>query len=171
MKKVTKAAVAAGAAAALMLGGAGSLALWNDSKTVDAGTITTGHLKMTSDTGKWTDAANAVFDPITDHIVPGDTLTFNQTVTIEADGKNLKGKLTVPELSEDLANLPEDTTVNLTVVPPAGVTLTEGAYSFDGPGTYAVPVSITIVFPEAAEATMNHAINVGSLALTLEQVR
>ncbi|NKU44191.1 alternate-type signal peptide domain-containing protein [Rhodococcus hoagii] len=48
MNKKTKGAIAAGAAAALLAGGAGSFALWSDSETLNGGTITAGTLTLTA---------------------------------------------------------------------------------------------------------------------------
>lgn len=46
MNKTTKGALAAGAAGILLLGGAGSYALWSDAETVQGGTITAGNLDI-----------------------------------------------------------------------------------------------------------------------------
>ncbi|MHA7304939.1 alternate-type signal peptide domain-containing protein [Arthrobacter sp. TMN-49] len=86
-----KAAIAAGAAGALMFGGAGTFALWNGSGDVSAGTVTTGHLLLdTAAAGVWQDvsvpATPVAFNPATDTIVPGDIVEYKQTVTIDADG-------------------------------------------------------------------------------------
>ena len=50
MKKATKGALAVTAAGALLLGGAGTLAYWNDVQGVTGGTISSGHLKLTPGT-------------------------------------------------------------------------------------------------------------------------
>ncbi|ALO67767.1 hypothetical protein AS189_16390 [Arthrobacter alpinus] len=181
MKKVTKAAVAAGAAGVLLLGGAGSFALWNDTKTVDAGTVNTGHLTLdASAPGAWADisadAENALFVPTTDKIVPGDTVTFTQTVTIDADGKNLKGELTVGTLAAVPAALTDQVTVTVAPTAAAGVTVDGSVVSFDAPGIFTVPVTITVNFLEGAagstpETTMVQEVNLNALELTLDQVR
>ena len=186
MKKVMKAAIAAGAAGALLLGGAGTMALWNDSKTVDAGTVTTGHLRLTTDAaeGVWADEsaddANADFDPAIDHIVPGDTVTYAQTVKIAADGKNLKGALTVGSLDTAIpADLAGQVTVRVAAAPTdPKLTVTGNEVTFDEPGTYDVPVTITVVFDKGVlgavptpAAEMGADIDLTALNLTLNQVR
>jgi len=92
MKRTTKGAIAVGAATLLLLGGGGTFALWNDSATLNAGTVESGHL--TVDTafaaGVWKDANNVTFNPLTDLAVPGDVLTYTTTVEIDAEGKNLE---------------------------------------------------------------------------------
>lgn len=183
MKKVTKATIAAAAAGVLLLGGAGTIAKWSDTKDIDAGTVTTGHLTLdTTVAGTWTDtssdAATTAFDPATDHLVPGDTVVFNQTAKIEAVGKNLKGKLTADDL---IASIPSELNnqVNISVVAePTDPKLTANGnvVSFSEPGSYEVPVKVTIDFvggtPGATpETTMNKAIDLTGWSLTLDQVR
>lgn len=46
MNKATKGAVAAGAAGILLLGGAGTFALWEDNASITGGTVSTGHLDL-----------------------------------------------------------------------------------------------------------------------------
>lgn len=181
MKKVMKAAVAAGAAGALLLGGAGSFALWNDIGTVDAGTVTTGSLTLdTTAAGVWADvspdAANATFVPATDKLVPGDTVTYTQAVTIGADGKNLKGALTVGTLAAVPTALEGQVSVVVAPTAAAGVTIDGDVVSFAAPGSYTVPVTITVAFAagtpgSTADTTMGEAIDLTALTLTLNQVR
>jgi alternate signal-mediated exported protein len=102
MRTTTKGALAAGAAATLLLGGASSLAYWNDSGTVNGGTITSGNLKLTSNctAQQWTvtnsleNKSNvAIADISTFRAVPGDVLTKSCTVTVLAIGDNLRANL------------------------------------------------------------------------------
>lgn len=185
MKKVMKAAIAAGAAGALLLGGAGTMALWSADDTVDAGTVTTGHLTLeTGPAGAWTDtsvdAADADFDPLTDHLVPGDTVEFSQTVTIGADGKNLKGELTVGDLAAAVPGaLTDEVTVTVAAEPTdPNLTVAGNVVSFSAPGSYDVPVKITVVFDKGVLGTvptpaaeMEADIDLTALTLTLNQVR
>ena len=87
MQKTTKGAIAAGAAAVLLLGGAGSLAYWSDSTPLDGGSLTAGDLALS-------DAECDDWD--TDLIVPGDVITKECTFTISATGDNLEATLTTP---------------------------------------------------------------------------
>lgn len=178
MKKVTKAAIAAGAAGALMLGGAGTLALWTDDTNVDAGSVSTGHLTMeTAGAGVWADAsvgaANTAFNPATDHLVPGDKVTYKQNVTIGADGKNLKGTLTETGLTGGSV-LPTDVDVALTVdrnVVGVSQDAGTGVITFGAAAQYTVPVTVTITFAQTAEGDMDALLDLGALTLTLNQVR
>ncbi|MCL3836921.1 alternate-type signal peptide domain-containing protein [Aeromicrobium duanguangcaii] len=95
MNKSTKGAVAAGAAAVLLLGGAGSLAYWNAEGIIAGGTISSGELKLTAkDAGTWTLNGTKVTTG-TPTIVPGDELVFSGSYTIVATGNNIKANLGV----------------------------------------------------------------------------
>lgn len=183
MKKVTKAALAAAAAGALLLGGAGTFALWNDTVDVNAGTVTTGHLLLTTDadSGTWVDsspgATDTVFEPATDFLVPGDVVTFTQTVTVDASGKNLKGTFNVGTVGAVPAALTDQVAVDIAVTPTPGIVDTDGVLSFSE-GSVEVPVTIRVTF-EAGDldtaltppTTMDQPIVLGNLTLTLDQVR
>ena len=74
MKKTTAAAVTAAVGAALLLGGAGTLAYWTDEAASADQTISSGSLDLgTLDSGDWTVTNGAVVDAaFTGGIVPGD---------------------------------------------------------------------------------------------------
>jgi alternate signal-mediated exported protein len=106
MKKSTKGALAAGGAAVLLLGGAGSLAYWTAGSTVGGGTISSGHLKLTDTTeggcagAGWVldsgeDAKGVAFTPATMKLVPGDVLTKTCTFTVDAVGEHLRATASV----------------------------------------------------------------------------
>ncbi|WP_133162868.1 alternate-type signal peptide domain-containing protein [Arthrobacter glacialis] len=187
MKKVMKAAVAAGAAGALMLGGAGTFALWNATDDLDdAGTVTTGHLTMTTvpASGAWEDisvpATPVAFDAISETIVPGDTVKFTQNVTISAEGKNLSGELVIGNTA---AAIPADLAGHVTVAVAAttsgpNISVVGNTITFSKPGTYTVPVTITVAFAKGnltdaktPAVTMDEAIDLPALSLTLNQTR
>ena len=99
MNKSTKGAIAASAAAALLLGGAGSLAYWNAEGNIAGGTITAGELKLTNPAaGVWTLNGTSVTDVAAVKIVPGDTLVYTGEWTIKATGQNLKADVDVTGL-------------------------------------------------------------------------
>ncbi|MDT9592522.1 alternate-type signal peptide domain-containing protein [Nocardioides zeae] len=90
MKKTTKGALAAGTAAVLLLGGAGSLAYWTDTATTDGTTIQSGHLKLTDqdcDGGWKLDGDTAYANQL---LVPGDSLTQTCTYRVSVAGEHLK---------------------------------------------------------------------------------
>ncbi len=92
MNKLAKGAVATALGTALLLGGAGTLALWNDSADLGAGQdIASGVLTLDAATGTW-DANPALW-------VPGDAITYTTTVSIVAQGDNLAAELSVDPAS------------------------------------------------------------------------
>ncbi|BCN67528.1 hypothetical protein RE943_10010 [Prescottella equi] len=108
MNKKTKGAIAAGAAAALLAGGAGTFATWTDSTSVSGGTITAGELKLVAagtNGVKWhkatVDGGGAValgaeIPNIANYrIVPGETLAYVATQDFVAYGDNLNATITV----------------------------------------------------------------------------
>lgn len=178
MKKVTKATIAAAAAGVLLLGGAGTIAKWTATENINAESVSTGHLKLdATEAGTWTDissdAATTDFVPAEDRLVPGDTVVFKQTVTIDADGKNLKGELTASELTGGAA-LPTDLSVAVEVDGSAPGLVQDtgtGVITFATEGSYTVPVTVTVTFDKAATGSMDASVDLGSMALTLNQVR
>ncbi|WP_022882044.1 alternate-type signal peptide domain-containing protein [Gryllotalpicola ginsengisoli] len=111
MNKLIKGAVAGAAGIALLLGGAGTFALWNDSAAIGSGsTINSGSLKLGTPTGPdgtgsptWTlkhagsseTTTIASSDLASTLIVPGDTLEYVAAVPITALGKNLSAELSI----------------------------------------------------------------------------
>lgn len=101
MKKTTKGTIAIAAAAALLLGGAGSLAYWQESTTVSATSISTGQLHVATQTGAWAvkKSGASTSTPITNistfKMVPGDTVTYTVPFTTTAEGDNLAATATV----------------------------------------------------------------------------
>ncbi len=99
MKKSSKGAVAAAAAGVLLLGGAGSLAFWSATDTVNGVSVAAGELKLSAATctGWKFDGsevtANKAYVPATDKIVPGDVLTQSCDYTITAKGEHLRATL------------------------------------------------------------------------------
>lgn len=99
MNKQTKGAIAAGAAALLLAGGAGTMAAWNASTTVTGGTVNAGKLTLSTVSGstgfKWVNGAKAgqTYDPANDKIVPGDSVEYKAVVKVGASGTNLKATL------------------------------------------------------------------------------
>ncbi|GAA2015813.1 alternate-type signal peptide domain-containing protein [Microbacterium ulmi] len=104
MNKFVKGAIASAAGGALLLGGAGTFALWNDTLPgQDAGVITAGTLQFTdpqSVTGKWWDVSPDAREEeelvIGNFVmVPGDVLEYRGNVELTATGNNLQAILSV----------------------------------------------------------------------------
>ncbi|GAA1728619.1 alternate-type signal peptide domain-containing protein [Aeromicrobium alkaliterrae] len=136
MKKSTKGALAAGAAAVILLGGAGTLAYWTADTTIDGGDINSGQLLLSAaDCGdEWTldtgeDAPGAEFIPGTTLIVPGDVITKTCEFDITATGDHLRATLAPSdaEFSSPANALSDDLTIDATytiggVAAPAEIT-------------------------------------------------
>jgi alternate signal-mediated exported protein len=98
MNKMAKGALAIGVGAALLLGGGGTLAVWNDSETAAAGQIVAGELSLApaaDGAGKWTNAAGTPVDLAKYKVVPGDVLTYTQKLDVKLAGDLMKAKLTM----------------------------------------------------------------------------
>ncbi len=101
MNKTTKGTIAIAAAAALLLGGAGSLAYWQESANVASANIATGQLHVTTQTGAWAvkKQGASTFAPIaniaTFKMVPGDVVTYTVPFTTTAEGDNLAANATI----------------------------------------------------------------------------
>lgn len=166
MNKLTKAAIAGAAGIALLLGGAGSLALWNATDSVDAGSINTGTLELSAPDGTWNSA------PL--KWVPGDSYVYSTTATVTAVGDHIKGTLSVdPATITGDATLIADLDVTLAVTGglPAGVTDNgDGTYDFVVAGTYVLPVTVTVEFDSTSgNLTQGKTVDLTGLALRVDQ--
>ncbi|MFL6090584.1 MAG: alternate-type signal peptide domain-containing protein [Aeromicrobium sp.] len=145
--KTTKGAIAAAAAGVLLLGGAGTLAFWTDTATVNGTTINSGHFKLDSTActaATWKLDGGATYT--TQLLIPGDVLTKTCAVTVDVAGAHL--------LNADFAvtNPTESGSTALTDELSPTVDIQKGGSSL---GTTAVPVAdndtldvvITITWP------------------------
>ena len=175
MKKETKGALAAAAAATLMVGGAGSLAYWTGSGTIDGATIDSGHLALSAvdcDPGAgtgavWTIDGGAVFDPATDTIVPGDTLTEVCTTTLSLEGEHVGATLEL-----DPAGFDAVTRLSGELVPTAAFTVDGDAYApITAPGDHAIAVTVSVAFdgPSATNGSQDLDAALKSLTITATQ--
>lgn len=182
MNKATKGALAAGAAGILLLGGAGTFALWEDSAGITGGTVSSGDLDLAMAAGTWAQTATpgTAIDINTFDIVPGDSLTYTTTITATATGDNLQGELKIAGSTFVTA---------FNALPPEHVTATVAHTAVDGGGLlvddlnpnlmtfvdsatpYTFDVKITVAFSSAANELDDQelAIVLPALALTLEQ--
>lgn len=142
MNKLTKATIAGVAGIALLLGGAGSLAYWNDSATAAGTTINSGSLSVAAPAGTWDNTYTTW--------VPGNSATYSTTVTVVAQGDSIKADLTLDQSSIGLGALANalSITFEATGTLPANVTDSgSGVYRITGPDTYVIPVTVKVEFP------------------------
>lgn len=100
MNKKTKGAIAAGSAALLLAGGAGTFAVWSDSETVGGASISSGNLSLEAgSSAEW--KVNGATLTSGYKAKPGDVFTLDTDVTIRASGDNLSAELTATNASWD----------------------------------------------------------------------
>lgn len=183
MNKLLKGSIAGAAGVALLLGGAGTFALWNDDATVDSGTITAGTLTVVEGIGTtdgWSSAdGGTIADIGAFQIVPGDVLTYITTLDITAEGDNLSAELAIDprsivpsSLAAADAALADSLTETATVSVDGSAAAATQAISPDA-GTQTVTVAVELTFPSALPADDNLAksgsVSLESFAVTLTQ--
>ncbi|WP_158282995.1 alternate-type signal peptide domain-containing protein [Nocardioides silvaticus] len=179
MKKTTKGALAAGGAAALLLGGASTLAYWSAEGDVEGGTFTSGELKLLNEdcdgagagegSGWFFDGGESAPSKeyvAGDLVVPGDVLTKTCTYEIQATGEHLRaglattGATTSGALASSLAP-----TASFTV---AGETTTSITDTNDGD---VLTATISVEFDGGADnSTQNLAAVLSSYVVTATQI-
>jgi len=137
------AAIAVGAA--LLLGGGGTLAAWNDQATAAPGNIVSGDLKvgLNSAPGVWTDRAGIdITSKIKDGsylVVPGDLLTFKQDLDVTLTGAKMAANITASGANATNGFVGDSVIVSAPV-------LTVGADAVPNPLTTSKKVTATITF-------------------------
>ena len=168
MNKLVKGSIAGAAGIALLLGGAGTFALWNSTVSVPAQSIAAGNLELTANTaGVWTKDGVAI-NPTTYRIIPGTTLEYNQTLTVNAVGDGLKANLTYSGLTAT-GGLDPLITKTLAVTSASTNATVNGTTIAFTPGTAKVNVKITVSFPQSATAGQNQTLNLNAVNFTLTQ--
>lgn len=162
MKKSTKGALAAGGAAVLLLGGAGSLAYWTAGASVNASSFTTGTMKLTAGTcSGWTYASGSASGSAVNLIVPGDSITSTCTYTVAGTGDHLSAHLA--SAPSTVALTPAATgSYNATVATSytlGGTALanptTAGSVAFPAANGKELDVVYTVTFPYGDATTKN----------------
>lgn len=170
MNKFTKGAIATGAGIILLLGGAGSLAYWNSTSDVAAGTISSGTLSLSQNTTGWVDQNSVAIANINNFvIVPGDKLTFTGNYTIHATGQNLKATLAVSS-AVFYAALPADLAGKLVVT--FSVVAPEDTEIISADNTNPITVKVDVDFPFGAtvdNTSQSDTVDLTTLDITLTQ--
>lgn len=178
MNKRTKGAIAAGGAAVLLLGGAGSIAYWSDEETLEGGPITSGTLGISTASGQWFDisptpgpgaAGAAISDPEAFRIVPGDILEYRASATVTATGEHLVATLraNAQQVTGDAELLSR-----LAVTVTAGALTGENGVQITPTGaTQSFPVTVRIAFDSQTpdQVGQGQTVNLDALTLTLQQ--
>lgn len=185
MKKMTKGAIATGLGVALLLGGGGTLATWNMDQSASTGTIQSGELTLNVDNkSPWTSSITKGTVSTGHKIIPGEVLTYNQTVRVKKEGAGLKASLNVTGMNQIVhggsgANSFGNTLVpTITVTAPNGTTQTLEGQSLYNASTYLLDadaqtgtytVKATVVFNAKDQQAMNAAVNLNSIKFQLQQ--
>lgn len=173
MNKTTKGAIAAAIAAALLAGGAQTIASWNDSESVDAGTITAGQLSLEPvlESSQWVDTSTD--EVITDigefRVVPGDNLVYTTQFTVRAEGDNLAATLAVdPSSIAGGATLIDESDVTVTVLDAVGVALPTVTEANDN-AVITAQVTFDFPFEPATNDSQTDTLDLSGLSLVLTQ--
>lgn len=169
MKTLLNGAIVCATGMILLLGGGGTLALWNDSATVvPAKTITAGDLAVTPNAdGVWRESDGTVLDPITYRIVPGSTIEFTRTLTVSAVGDGLQAVLGHSPLTGTGVLAPLVAT-SISATSPSAV-VDGSTLRFDA-GTSTVDVKLTVHFPAEATTGQRGTLDLGQVTFTLTQL-
>ena len=173
----TKGIVAVAAGTALLLGGAGSYALWTTSVDLGTGTIESGDLGLTLGTAAW-ELDGLIGGPIAIpaadlnavRIVPGDVLELTQTVDVTLVGDTIEADLTVDAgtafASGDLA---DHVDVALAI---DGAAAANGTFRVTPENAGELTATVTITFDQAtpALAGTDETLDLAELGFTLTQV-
>jgi alternate signal-mediated exported protein len=160
--KMIKGSIAGATGVALLMGGFGTYALWSDSENLAENGVQSGELTIDTTAGVYDDANSPAandWNGATDKMVPGDKVTYTQTFTVKAEGKNLKGTLnyTKPSLtgtfSPQLSNSVQVTSSSATIVETAPGS---NQFTFASPfGTATITAVVTYELPAATGGTTN----------------
>ncbi|MGW9157087.1 alternate-type signal peptide domain-containing protein [Microbacterium sp. NPDC055665] len=170
-----KGLVVAGVGLVLVAGGAGSLALWNDSATVAAGPVDSGAMTIAAVGGSW--------DTDITLWVPGNTATYTAELTVTLAGDDLDTELT---LDPDSITGDPELLAALDIALATGAVTGGGTATLIAPNTYSVvsdtpdtevtltiPVTVEVDFPADSvtdTVAQNQAVDLGSIAFVLQQV-
>ncbi len=177
MNKLLSGAIAGAAGIALLLGGAGTFALWNSTAAVSGGTIVAGNLLVADNGTVGTWAVNGTPVVLSSfRAIPGDVLTYKKSVAVTATGKNLVATLGLGAASITATSAsPADTALaayltKSAVLSATGVGITAAGSNYTVTAGTAgvsqnVTVTATITFPKSTTAGFENNTKLGSVSL------
>lgn len=101
MNKMAKGAIATGVGVILLAGGGGTLATWNQASNASMGQVVAGDLNLEAGAGVWTNALGNTVKVAEYKVVPGDTLTYTQPLTVTLTGDLMVARLAVTGAGAD----------------------------------------------------------------------
>lgn len=173
-------AIAATAAGVVLLGAGGAtFAEWSDSEAAATDTaITSGVLDLAAGEGAWTNVVGtdvtAAVEDGSYLVVPGDALTYRETMTVDAQGDLLRGTVAhnLEGLTGDaelLSKLAASTTMTLNGTPVAGASTT--VVADDELQNLDVAVTVAFDATTAGLVGQGQSVTLGGLDVTLTQAR
>jgi len=189
MKTIVKGTIATAAGVTLLLGGAGTFALWNTSAETAGGSIVAGGLEVepSAQAASWTVNGGSPLSTLEGYpIVPGDVVVYSRDMTVTAHGDGLVAAFSIDPASIEpsSATAPADvaladhlsSTAALTASGD-GITTTPTAVTVTGRDGLEqdVTVDVTITFPKSDTVGLENdaqlgSVDLGAVAVTLTQV-
>lgn len=180
MNKFAKGSLAAGAGIVLLLGGAGTLAYWNDSAELTGGTINAGTLDLQATGGSWYENGTKISNIAEFAMVPGDEVTYTVDLALLTQGDNMKGTIALNQDFVVDAGAQGQVDVDLEVAEgktlPAGITLdpvNDDTLIFTGEHQSSIPVQVTVSFPydttKQQNTSMTTKVNLDKITFTATQ--
>ena len=188
MKTIVKGTIAAATGVTLLLGGAGTFALWNTSAETAGGTIVAGGLEVepSARAATWTVNGGAPQSTIAGHpIVPGDVVVYSRDMTVTAHGDGLNAQFSLDPASIEASSTSAadvaladylSSTARLTATGD-GITTTPTAVTVTGRDGLEedVTVSVTIEFPKSTTVGLENdtqlgSVDLGAVAVALTQI-
>lgn len=171
MRNSAKGVLAAGAAVALLVGGGGTLAFWQDQATIPGDSVSSGELKLGAPA-----CSNWVLDDgelyTTQLLVPGDSLTQTCTMALTATGDHLGANLTFDAPAWDAA---DDLNAELAITPTFTVGGAERSTVTDADNGASIVAVVRVDFDYAAatnlsQGVLNSLLTDGTFTLTQTHV-
>ncbi|MBF4993000.1 alternate-type signal peptide domain-containing protein [Arthrobacter gandavensis] len=167
---MAKGALATGVGVALLLGGGGTLAIWNDTANANTGNIVAGNMDINAGTAVWMKADGSVIENFASYrIVPGETLRFEQPVSISLTGDELKATLS-PDYSKLSDGFRNQLTYSYSIVQDGKVLNPGTVLTEDNNGTATVTATVTFK-STAGNESMNYTQDLSSIKYVLQQIR
>jgi alternate signal-mediated exported protein len=176
---VAKGALMVATGTALLVGGFGSFALWSEQDPLPSDPISAGELSLQAETGSWVDespdAADTTWNPSTDELVPGDTVTLTVPLAVTAVGKNLAGTIHLDGSALDVADFGTHFIVTYDVAPTPEdgvVHEADGSVSFlrSAMADNTIAAEGTVTFELTSAATLSEAENANAVLAGVEFV-
>lgn len=153
MQKATKGAVAAAGAAALLLGGAGSLAYWTASQDAGTAAIASGKLTLSTPdcatnpgTHGWQLDNGDAYNPGVTLLVPGDSISKICDMDLELEGDHIGATIEM-----DAASITGDPDLDAELTPSAAFLVDGVAYApITDAGSYVVRATVSVLFKTTA---------------------